>query len=146
MATSSNPDYPAVCTVTQMAKKLALSRPRFYQLVAAGVFPPPAYCPSTRMPIYPLELQDICLTIRKTGIGFNHKCVRFYSPRRIARSRPEHAQLAAALRQMGLCATTVQIREAIRRLKLPGTGQKTTDPEVIRSLFLYLHGARQNGV
>lgn len=146
MATSSSPDHQVVCTVTQMAKKLGLSRPRFYQLLTAGVFPPPAYCLSTRMPIYTLDLQDACLTIRKTGIGFDHKPVRFYSPRKTRRPHPEHEQLVAVLRQMRLSVTTAQIRKALHQLGLPGTGQKETDPEVIRLLFIHLHGTRQNDV
>lgn len=141
MVTSSNPDCQTVCTVTQMAKKLGLSRPRFYQLVATGVFPPPAYCPFTRMPIYPSELQDACLTVRKTGIGFHGKPVRFYSPRKTPRPRPQHKQLIAVLRRMGLSLTTAQIRKALHQLRLPGTGQKETDPQVIRLLFIHFHGA-----
>jgi hypothetical protein len=53
----------AVVTVSEMARMVGLSRARFYQLVEAGVFPPPVYCVSTRRPMYVEELQTICLTV-----------------------------------------------------------------------------------
>ena len=44
------PDYDlkAVCSVTALAKKLGLSRARFYQLQKMGVFCAPVYCTRTR--------------------------------------------------------------------------------------------------
>ena len=51
----SNNDLKAVCTVTELAKKLDLSRARFYQLLKMGIFPKPAYCIRTRRPIYTLD-------------------------------------------------------------------------------------------
>jgi predicted DNA-binding transcriptional regulator AlpA len=38
-------EFEAVCSVHEMADKLGLSRPRFYQLLRLDVFPPPIYCP-----------------------------------------------------------------------------------------------------
>lgn len=138
-------DDQAVCTVTQMAKKVGMSRPRFYELVKAEVFPPPAYCPATRMPLYPLELQEVCLKVRRTGIGFKGQSVRFYD-RKAKRPDADQKQVITILRKMGLSVTTAEIRRALQDLKLPRTGERPTDPEVIRTLFQHLHGARQNVV
>ncbi len=51
-------DLKAVCSVTELTKKLGLSRARFYQLQKMGVFPMPIYCTRTIRPFYPLELQQ----------------------------------------------------------------------------------------
>jgi len=67
----SNNELKAVCSVTEMAGKLGLSRARFYQLQKTGVFPAPVYCVRTKRPLYPLDLQQECLDTRKTGIGHN---------------------------------------------------------------------------
>ncbi len=146
MDNSMHHDHQAVCTVTQMAKKLSLSRPRFYQLMTAGVFPPPVYCLVSRMPLYPLDLQEICFRIRETGIGVNGQLVRFYDRREVRKPDSELRQAGTILREMCLSVTATQIRKALGQLKLRGTGQKPTDPEVIRSLFNYFHGTRQNDV
>ena len=75
-------DFGAVCSVTELAGKIGLSRARFYQLMEKGVFPKPVYCTRTRRPFYTLDLQQKCIDIRKTGIGYNQQPVVFYSERR----------------------------------------------------------------
>ena len=52
----SNNDFKAVCSVTELAKNLDMSRARFYQLQKLGVFPEPVYCIRTKRPFYPLVL------------------------------------------------------------------------------------------
>jgi hypothetical protein len=143
MDTSMHHDPQAFCTVTQMARKLGLSRPRFYQLAAIGIFPPPAYCLLTRMPIYPQRLQEVCLTVRKTGIGFNGQSVRFYDRRKAKKPDPEHKEATLFLRKMGLPVTIAEVRMALRRLKLPRKGEKPTDPQIIIALFEYFRGEQQ---
>jgi len=146
MDASTQHDHQAVCTVTQMAKRLRLSRARFYQLVESGVFPPPVYCCLTRKPLYTLELQETCIRIRQTGIAFSGQFVRFYDHRKARKPDSEQNQARIILRSMGLSVTAVQMQEAQRQLKWPGRRQKLTDPETIRLLFRYFHGERQNGV
>ena len=132
-------DADAVCTVSQMARTLKLSRARFYQLVGLGVFPPPAYCCSTRKPLYPSRLQEVCIHIRMTGIGLNGQYVRFYSKRTIAKQESQHHQLRAIFREMGLSVSVQQLTEAARQLDVSLTDQTPTDPESVRKLFLHLH-------
>ena len=43
----------AVISVSEMARRLNLSRCRFYELVRAGVFPAPCYCLHSRRAMYP---------------------------------------------------------------------------------------------
>src|SRR5687768_1003504 len=66
-------------TVAEMARMVGLSRSRFYELVEAGVFPPPVYCVTTRRPLYPEELQRTCLEVRRRNCGVNGRPVLFYS-------------------------------------------------------------------
>lgn len=76
MDTSAKHDRVAVCSVSEMARRLGLSRARFYQLVKSGVFPPPLRS-GTRRPSYPCDLQEQCLAIRETRVGFNGLPVLF---------------------------------------------------------------------
>ena len=81
MNIKSHQNLISVCSVTQMAKKLGLSRARFYQLQETCVFLPPAYDLYSKRPFYPLSLQERCLEIRKTGIGYNGRPIIFNSKR-----------------------------------------------------------------
>lgn len=146
MDASTQPDRQAVCTVTQMAKRLRLSRARFYQLIEAHVFPPPVYCPFTRRPLYPLDIQETCIKIRETGIGLTGQFVRFYERRKTRKPDPDQTQARAILRGMGLSVTAAQIQKALVQIKVPRSGQRPTDPEVIRMLFQHFQGTRQNDV
>ena len=75
-------------SVSDMAKQLKLSRDRFYDLIGAGIFPPPAYNTSNRRPVYPPELQILCLQVRDTGFGFNGRTVVFNRTKRSVERRP----------------------------------------------------------
>jgi len=146
MDTSATPDHPDICTVTEMARVLRLSRARFYQLLKQGVFPPPVYCRTTRKPVYTQQLQEVCLRIRKTGMDVNGQFVRFYAKRKNTHPAREHKQITGILRGMGLTVTTAQVRAAIRHLKLPKTDRESADSETIRTLFQYFYERRQNAV
>jgi len=74
---TSDYDLKTVCSVSELAKKLDLSRARFYQLQKKGVFPVPVYCTRTKRPFYSSALQQKCINIRKTGIGFDGRPVIF---------------------------------------------------------------------
>src|SRR5262245_11463174 len=69
----------AIVTVTEMPRMVGLSRARFYQLVRAGTFPAPVY--QAGRPVYPEELQGICLEVRRRNCGIDGKPVLFYSRR-----------------------------------------------------------------
>ena len=64
-------------SVSEMARMCDLSRSRFYALIVSGVFPQPVRNASCWRPHYDRELQQKCLDIRRTGIGFNGLLVMF---------------------------------------------------------------------
>jgi len=146
MDKAKNCDLQSICTVSQMASRLGLSRARLYQLIDDGVFPPPAYCCLSKKPIYPSRLQKTCLEIRKTGIGWNNQLVRFYRQRKKAKPKPEYKQLTAILRKLGLSVTISQVRKASKRLGLSIASEESINDETIRKLFEYLCGDCLKGV
>ncbi len=75
-------DFKEICSVTKMIAMLGISKARFYQLIQNDIFPPPVYCIRTKKPFYTDNLQQHCLNIRKTGIGYNGKPVIFYAARK----------------------------------------------------------------
>jgi hypothetical protein len=129
----------AAISVSEMARRLTLSRPRFYELVRAGVFPSPCYCPHSRRALYPADLQQQCLAIRESNIGSNGQYVLFNrprtnaqesaaSPRRTSRERsnrssdPILCQLREGLASLGLASLSDdQIQGALRSAFPSGT-------------------------
>jgi len=134
MDVSAKYDRVAVCSVSEMARKLGLSRARFYQLVNKRVFPPPLRS-GTRRPSYPPDLQQECLTIRKTRVGFNGLPVLF-NRRRVrpqSRSVGQYDGLVAALMNMGLKVSADAVRQAAHALYPAGSPE--SQDEVLRNLF-----------
>jgi len=138
----SNNNFKAVCSVTELAKKLDLSRARFYQLQKMGILPEPVYCIHTRRPFYPMDLQEKCLEVRKTGIGYNGRSIIFYSKRISTSRKPQndrgqkYKELADTLKQMGLKITVSEAKNAINTLYPQGTADND-DGVIIRNLFRY---------
>ena len=135
-----NNDLKAICSVAAVAKKLRLSRARFYQLLEMGVFPKPVYCTRTKRPFYPLDLQQQCLRIRETGIGHNGQLVIFYNLRKDkpkSRLDNTHKELAEDLKQMGLNVAPNTINNTIKTLYPKGL-PVDDDDAVIRELFMHL--------
>ena len=150
-----NSEFEAVCSVREMADRLHLSRPRFYQLLKLDVFPPPVYCPYTKRPFYPLELQNRCLHIRDTGIGRNGKLTLFYSRRRKNGQRPQKAEnegverfksLSTSLKELGIKVTILQVRNALTALFPEGLPKDLDDGSIIRTLFKHFRPERMNDV
>jgi hypothetical protein len=133
----------AVCSVTQMAAKLGLSRVRFYQLLKMGVFPKPVYLGNPERPFYPLELQQKCEEIRNTGIGYNGQPILFNNPLKDGsrksqnRSDDKYQELANILRQMGLKVTLSKVKKAVKSVYPEGLTQLPVEDTVIRCLFRY---------
>ncbi|MFC1635684.1 helix-turn-helix transcriptional regulator [Planctomycetota bacterium] len=149
-------EFEAVCSVRQMADKLGLSRPRFYQLLKLGVFPPPVYCPYTKRPFYPLELQNGCLHIRETGIGRNGKPILFYSPRKKNNGKGaqkrgnegvEHFKsLSTSLRELGIKVSIIEVQKAMKALFPEGLPKDRDNGSIIPDLFKYFRPERMNDV
>ena len=151
MDTSANHDRVAICSVSEMAHRLGLSRARFYQLVKKGVFPPPVRS-GTQRPSYPPDLQEKCLAIHKTRVGFNGLPVLFNRRRQNGKARSgqggQYEGLVAALKNMGLKVTTSEVKRAVEIL-YPAKweqGQGQDQGEVLRDLFQHFHPERPNNV
>jgi hypothetical protein len=146
---TTNTNHISICSVSDLVKKLGLSRARFYQLQKTGIFPEPVYCLYTRRPFYPIDLQERCLEIRKTGIGNNGRPIIFYNTKKtevVAKSKdscdPRYTELSEALEQTGLKISPSKVRKAIVAL-YPDNWQKLEiDGKVIAAVFRYF----RNGV
>lgn len=152
MEISSNDDLRAVCTVSELARKLDLSRARLYQLQKTGVFPTPIYCVRTKRPFYPLDLQQQCVNIRTTGIGCNGQPIIFYSSHKSKskgsqnQSDSKYEELATALREMGLNVTRNDIRKAAKALYPEGLTKGPIEGTVIGKVFRYLSNGSKSSV
>ena len=140
----SDNDLQAVCSVTELAKMLGLSRARVYQLQKMGILPKPLYCSRTRRPYYSLELQKECLDIRKTGIGHNGQPIIFNATRKDRSKKPQsssdpmYKELADILRQMGSNVTRDKVKDAVKAIYPNGLDRQSDQGMVIRDLFIYL--------
>ena len=140
------------CSVIEMIRMLEISRARFYQLLDQGIFPKPVYDLRSKRPFYSAELQQSCLTVRESNIGFNGQYVLFYSPRKnsaIVKSSKKSAsndepivELTDTLRRMGLDIDFQKVKKAITELYPNGTDGSGDQGVVIRDLFRYF----KNGV
>ena len=143
---SARSDLESVCSVTEMARAVDLSRARFHQLIRVGVFPPPVYDVHTTRPMYPLSVQRMCLQIRGAGIGFNGHPIRFNTPRKARQIRPGHRNagghrdLADILQTLGVRAAERDIVEAVKTLYPKGLSKGTIEAPVIRNVLRYLQG------
>jgi hypothetical protein len=151
---SDKPPTKVAVSVAEMARMVGLSRARFYQLIEAGVFPPPERDQDTGRPFYSEEQQKVILDVRRRNCGVNGKPVLFYARRlltttthaRSVRSKAKpvqkkadpHADLLAAVQALGLAAVTAaQVAAAVAAL-YPGGTAGVDEGEVVRAVFLRL--------
>ena len=80
MADTKASELKEAVTVSEMATMCGLSRQRFHELIGT-VFPYPVYLLSNRRPIYDRKLQEVCLSVRRTGRSINGDPVIFYQRR-----------------------------------------------------------------
>ena len=143
-----------VCSVIEMIRTLDLSPTRFYQLIDRGIFPPPIYDLRTKRPFYNFELQQSCLEVRESNIGFNGQYILFYSPRKSKQgnnseksSRKSKGQnslmdeFAETLGRMGLSIDAAKVGTAIEKLYPDGMEGKDHGI-IVRDLFRFF----KNGV
>lgn len=138
---------PAVVSVTEMARRVGLSRSRFYELVRSGHLPTPVYCLRTRRPMYLTEQMVECLRVKQSGIGVNGGYVLFYSPReretpssprpnRGSRTLPppNQAEILEGLRALGMTAGSEEVAAAVRACFPDGT-EGRDEGEVLRAVW-----------
>ena len=143
-------DRKAFLSCAEVARRLGLSRQRFWQLRKDGVFPQPQQDEGTGRPYYTEEQLELCLDLRKRNVGMNGQVVLFYLPRptasvpiptpkKKAKSKSsKHASTIRALAAFGLTgATDVQIDEAIAAVFPNGVGGVERG-ELVRAIFLHL--------
>jgi hypothetical protein len=140
-------------SVSEMARKLSMSRARFYQLMNNGVFPKPLIEVSTSRPYFDEQLQETCLNVRRRNCGVNGRPVMFYPTRqasptslkRSVKSKPDttekHTELIESLSCLGLAVNGPKIEAAITECYPTGISD-TDQGNVVRKLFLHLQ--RQN--
>ena len=154
MATENS--LKSVCSVTAMAKKLILSRSRFYDLLNQGVLPRPVNCPGTNHLFYTLELQQQCLQVKQTGIGVNGQPVLFYLPRKHKAARKKCAddinpdyftmRLFGLLKNMGAALSKSQLRTTLKKMYPNGLPEWPIDQAELKKIFNYARGENKNGV
>jgi hypothetical protein len=135
----------AIVSISELSAILGISRSRFYQCLAANVFPQPLYDLRTRRPFYPQDLQDKCLEIKQTGIGFNGQYILFYSPRKnkgtgtkssVPKKTSQYQEFIESLAQMGLDVSNEQVSTAVVDL-FPDGIENRDQGIVIRELFRF---------
>lgn len=134
----------AVCSVSELARLLNLSRQRFYQLLKQGVFPYPLYCIYTRRPFYSKQMQFQCLQIRQSGIGLNKRPILFYSPRQNTSQKKKEMprdkrinDISLILKQIGLNLSDEKLTFAIHELYPKGLPEPFDEGLIVRDLFRY---------
>ena len=147
----SNGRLKAACSVTEMARLVGLSRARFYDLVAEGIFLPPVYSLKTRRPLYTRAMQEANVQARQDQQGVNGDYILFYAPRQEAQRR-SHGQRDGArasrvgsqvtnlhrqLQGLGLDVSVDQVDRVMRDL-FPDGVNGAAAPEVLRTLYRHL--------
>ena len=141
----------AAISVSQMARDIGLSRARFYQLLAEGVFPKPSYDSDTKRPYYDEEGQTQCREVKRRNVGINGKVVIFYASRHPlngqsrSRTKPkakpkqtrQFTDVIDSLTCLGMSATSQQVEAAVAEC-FPDGIQKLESGEVVRAVFLQL--------
>lgn len=150
---------PAAVSVSEMARKIGLSRSRFYDLIRDGIFPSPVYCIRTRRPMFLTEQQAECLNVKSSNVGVNGQYVLFYARREPAPpSSPRRAVLDGAasctvpddgsreiisgLRALGMTSVTPQQVTTALRACFPNGWWGQDEGQVLRTCWTHL---RQSG-
>lgn len=142
----------SVITVTAMAKKVGLSRARFYQLQREGFFPAPLYCLRSHRPYFDVQLQQQCVEVKSSGIGVNNCPIIFYSPRqnnvtttlKKKASQNTYPKIRETLKQMGIVVSAKEVSDALSQVCPGGISESTDKGEVVRDLFKFFKNGSQN--
>ncbi|MFH5803206.1 helix-turn-helix transcriptional regulator [Alienimonas sp. DA493] len=145
-------ETPSIVNVTEMARMVGLSRQRFWQLAAEGVFLMPIYDVRSRRPFYDDEMQETNLRVRKTNYGLNGRPVLFYARRTPTKPKPEpsrrrsvspkapapkYESLVEGLKGLGMASATAAQVEAALETLYP-SGPPADEGETLRAAFVHL--------
>ena len=135
-----------------VARRLGLSRQRFWQLRKDGVFPQPQIDEETGRPFYTEEQLELCMDLRKRNVGLNGKIVLFYAarstvsvPKPAKKKKPKsetaggrHQAVIDSLKVLGMTGVTdAQIDSAISEL-FPNGKEEVDQGELVRAVFLHI--------
>ena len=134
-----------IVSITEMTQMVQLSRARFYQLLEQGFFPKPRYDKRSNRPYYDLDLQQICLECRQSGVGVDGSYMLFYSSRKNGtasrktgkKTAPYVKEFVETLETMGLETTVEQVEQGLTEIYPDGTDD-IEQGVVIRELFRHL--------
>jgi hypothetical protein len=148
---TDNKPSQSYLSCTDVARRLGLSRQRFWQLRRDGVFPQPLIDEESGRQFYSAEQVELCLDLRKRNVGMNGKIILFYCPRtpsviskptkKKTKAKPMAARSQAiidSLKALGLVGVTeAQVESAMKELfpigkTLPDHG------ELVRNIFLHI--------
>jgi len=146
----------AAVSVSEMAEMCKISRSRWYELIASGIFPKPVLHPSSKRPLYDQTLQEKCLEIRATGIGlngfpvlFNRKAKKAGQPKHKVkgpandqRSDPSIEPILGAIKGLGLNTTPQAVCDAVAVLYPSGIDGLDMG-DVVRKIFLHLQAPKK---
>jgi hypothetical protein len=134
----------AVYSISATCRLLKLSRGQFYLLQKAGIFPPSLKDNRTDRSYFNEELKNVCLEIKRSGIGFNNQYHLFYEPRkdvgkpRRKRNNDNHkySDVIEMLKQMGIPNVTAkEINSALPNIYPDGVPED--QGILLRDLFKY---------
>jgi hypothetical protein len=146
----------SICSAAAMAKKLSLSRSRFYDLLDKGIFPKAVNCPDTDHKFYTLELQQQCFEVKQTGIGVNGQPVLFYLPRKHRTGREKldedagldcfSMKLFGLLKNMGANLGRTQLRAILKTMYPDGVPEWPVNQEDLKKILNYSRGGHKSDV
>ena len=143
----------------EVARRLGLSRQRFWQLRKEGAFPQPQHDEETGRQYYTDEPVEICADLRKRNVGQNGRVVLFYSARSSVPSSAQkkkkgqaksnapnkHQSIINSLGALGLPGITeARVGQAIKSLFPAGTAE-VEHGEVVRAIFLHIQRQHSSG-
>ncbi len=99
----------SIYSISAICRLLKLSRGQFYNLQKKGIFPPSLKDERTGRSYFNEELKNICIEIKKTGVGYNQQYHLFYETRKKPTVRKhnnniedKYSDIIEMLKQMGL--------------------------------------------
>ena len=144
-------------SVSEMARRLQISRSRLYQLINDGFFLPPVYDIQTKRPYYLGDMIQRNLDAKNKNVGINGQILIFYPPRintlkrkpkickndnqNTSNSCSNHVEILDTLKSLGVELSSKKFNEALNEC-FPDGIENLDQDEVIRTVFRFIK--RQN--